>query len=43
MIQVKEVEAAVQSLYATSREKIEEHAKFVANFEKFKLLAEEKV
>ncbi|KAH8938348.1 hypothetical protein BDL97_16G077700 [Sphagnum fallax] len=39
---VKEVEAAVQSLYNTTKEKTEEHVKSVANMEKWRLGAEEK-
>ncbi len=40
---MKEVEAAVQSLYNTTKEKTEEHVKSVANMEKWRLGAEEKV
>jgi hypothetical protein len=37
------VEAIVQSLYNTTREKIEEHAKSISNMEKWRLATEEKV
>jgi hypothetical protein len=40
---VQEVEAIVQSLYNTTREKIEEHAKSISNMEKWRLVVEEKV
>ncbi len=37
------METIVQSLYNTTREKIEEHAKSISNMEKWRLAAEEKV
>jgi hypothetical protein len=40
---VQEVEAIVQSLYNTTREKIEEHAKSISNMEKWRLVIEEKI
>jgi hypothetical protein len=37
------VEAIVQSLYNTTKQKIEEHAKSISNMEKWRLAIEDKV
>ncbi|CAK9196870.1 unnamed protein product [Sphagnum troendelagicum] len=43
MTKVQEVEAIVQSLYNTTKQKIEEHAKSISNMEKWRLAIEDKV